>query len=112
MRGLLTKGVSWTWLPEHEHDFELVKQKLTSKTLVQPFNPMLKTILLTDASRLYGIGFCLVQEGANRQLSLIQCGSCSLTPTQQRYATVELELMAIQWAVKKCDYYLRGLPNF
>ena len=66
MRGLLTKGVAWTWLPEHEHDFELVKQKLTSKTLVHLFNPSLKTILLTDASCLYGIGFCLVQEGAQK----------------------------------------------
>ena len=43
---------------------------------------------------------------------LIQRGSCSLTPTQQRYATVELECMAIQWAIKKCEFYLRGLPNF
>ena len=43
---------------------------------------------------------------------LIQCGSCSLTPTQQRYATIELECMAIQWAVKKCEFYLQGLPYF
>ena len=43
---------------------------------------------------------------------LIQCGSCSLTPTQQRCATVELECMAIQWAITKCEFYLRGLPTF
>ena len=43
---------------------------------------------------------------------LIQCGSSALTPTQQRYATVELECLGIQWAVKKCDFYLRGLPHF
>ena len=67
IRGLLTKGVAWTWLPEHEHDFELVKQKLTSKTLVHPFNPSHKTILLTDTSQLNGIEFCLVQESTNRR---------------------------------------------
>ena len=43
---------------------------------------------------------------------LMQCGSCSLTPTQQRYTTVKLECMAIQWAIKKSEFYLRGLPTF
>ena len=43
---------------------------------------------------------------------MVQCGSCAVTPTQQRYATIELECLAIQWAIKKCDFYLRGLPNF
>ena len=56
--------------------------------------------------------FCLVQQDACKNLILVQCGSCSLTPAQQRYATIELELMAIQWATVKCDYYLRGLPTF
>ena len=67
--------------------------------------------MLTDASRLHRLGFALMQckEGEH---FLIQCGSCSLTPTQQRYVTVELECMAIQWAIKKSEFYLRGLPNF
>ena len=113
MRLLLKKGTAWVWLPEHEEDFKLVKKTLPSeKTMVKPFDADLQTILLTDASRLYGIGYCLVQKTAAGQLSLIQCGSCSLTGTQQRYATIELECMAIQWAVQKCDFYLRGLPNF
>ena len=43
---------------------------------------------------------------------MVQCGSCAVTPTQQRYATIELECLAIQWAIKKCDFYLRGLPKF
>ena len=30
----------------------------------------------------------------------------SLTPTQTRYAIIELECMAIQWAIQKCSYYL------
>ena len=43
---------------------------------------------------------------------MIQCGSRSLAPTQQRYATIELECLAIVWAIQKFDYYLRGLPHF
>ena len=29
--------------------------------------------------------------------------------TQQGYATIELECLAIVWAIQKCDYYLRGI---
>ena len=84
---------------------------LTSKTIVHPFNQEADTFLLTDASRLHGLGFALMQRKGGEHF-LIQCGSCSLPPTQQWYATVELECMAIQWAIKKSEFYLRGLPNF
>ena len=57
-------------------------------------------------------GYALVQRNRKGELSLIQCGSRSLTPTQQCYATIELECLAIVWAIQKCDYYLRGLPHF
>ena len=49
------KGTAWLWLSEHEEDFILVKKTLTSdKTMVKPFDVDLPTILLTNASRLYG----------------------------------------------------------
>ena len=93
-------------------EFQQVKLLLTTPTTVQPFNPSLDSILMTDASRLYSIGFALLQSLPNDKWSLIQCGSASLTPTQTRYATMELECMAIQRAILKCSYYLRGLPTF
>ena len=111
LRPLLKKETAWTWEKEQEKQFNDIKKFLTSKHLVKPFDPKLKTLLLTDASRLYGIGFALMQSETSG-LRLIQCGSKSLTPTQQRYATRELECMAIQWAVEKCDFYLRGLTQF
>ena len=51
-------------------------------------------MVLTDASRLHGIGFALIQV-YKEKLALIQCGSASLSPTQSRYSTVELECLAI-----------------
>ena len=57
MRKLLTKDTAWVWLPEHEQDFIKTKETLTNKTTVHPFDPDIPTILLTDASRLYGIGY-------------------------------------------------------
>ncbi|XP_047501826.1 uncharacterized protein K02A2.6-like [Penaeus chinensis] len=31
---------------------------------------------------------------------------------ETRYATIELELVAVVWAMMKCKYYLLGLPHF
>ena len=47
-----------------------------------------------------------------KQFSLVQCGSSSLTSAQGNYATIELECLAIQYALSKSKFYLRGLPNF
>ena len=111
IRPLMKKGTTWKWLPEHQAAFEKIKDIPTSDMLILPFDPNLETILLTNASRLHGKGFTLIQIKKGN-MRLIQCASSSLTPTHQRYAVCELEYMAVQWAIKKSDFYLRGLPHF
>ena len=112
LRPLTKKGVAWQWLEEHQTCFLQIKQLLTSKHVIKPFDQNLATFLLTDASRLHGLGFALMQEQQNGTMTLVQCGSKSLTDTQQRYATIEIECLGIQWAINKCDFYLRGLEHF
>ncbi|EFX73818.1 hypothetical protein DAPPUDRAFT_252666 [Daphnia pulex] len=34
------------------------------------------------------------------------------TDTESRYAVVELDLVAVGWEIRKCRFYLSGLPNF
>ena len=111
LRQLLRKDTPWVWLPEHTSDSTKTKAALTSPTTLQPFDPRVKTVVLTDASRLHGIGFALVQTYKDK-LALIQCGSASLSPTQSRYSTVELECLAIVHAIQKCHYYLAGVQQF
>ena len=113
MRSLLKKDSAWIWLPEHQSEFDRMRKLLSSELLVKPFDPNLDTFLVTDASRLYGLGYGLFQKNpASQRDQLVQCGSCSLTDTQRRYATIELEMLAIVWAIRKLDFYLRGLPTF
>ncbi|XP_064085391.1 uncharacterized protein K02A2.6-like [Macrobrachium nipponense] len=45
-------------------------------------------------------------------MRLVQCGSRFLTDTETRYATIELELLAVTWAIAKCRLYLSGLQHF
>ena len=46
---LLKKGTTWNWLPEHQNAFEKIKDSLTSDMIIQPFDPNLDTVLLTNA---------------------------------------------------------------
>jgi hypothetical protein len=113
LRGLLRKNIAYQWLPDHQAAFDKVKDILTSSEgpVLAHFNPKLPTTLLTDASRLKGLGFALVQTNPDGSTSLVQCGSRFLTDAETRYAVCELESLAIQWSVYKCRLYLLGL-NF
>ena len=72
---LLKKGNAWVWEIEQEEEFNKIKNLLTSPTIAKPFDDANDTILLTDASRLHGLGYALVQRNRKGELSLIQCGS-------------------------------------
>ena len=111
IRELLGKGKTFQWLPEHAFEFENAKRVLSESMLNRHFDPEKHVYLLTDASRHHGLGFALCQYDGEQPV-IVTCGSKSLTPTQQRYATVELECLGIVWAMHKCAFYLRGLPNF
>jgi hypothetical protein len=111
LRPLLKKNAVFLWLPEHEEAFARVKDALTSPLVVRFFDPDLPTELLTDASRLKGLGYALVQRDGEG-MRLIKCGSRSLSPAETRYATIELEALAIHWAIASCRFYLVGGPKF
>merc|ERR1712020_310447 len=98
-------------LPAHQEEFAKAKEQLASEMLVKYFDPSLPTELLTDASKLQGLGYALVRQ-ADGQLRLIQCGSRSLTSAEKNYAVIELEALAIQWAIQKSRHYLLGLQKF
>ena len=115
LHGLLKKGVAFCWLLDHTLAFETLKQTLIKVIAVHHFDSCLHTKLIMDASKLNGIGFVLIQTSdadSFKPISLLQFGSCSLTSTERNYATIEMEFLGIQWALKKCDYFLRGLESF
>ena len=87
-------------------------------------------VLITDASRI-GPGFVLVQPEVDDPAfdkngylittsptsytikkhpkgRLVMCGSRFISATELNYAVVELEMLALVWAVQKCRLYLAG----
>ena len=112
MRSMLKKGADWAWDEKKQEEFDKAKRNLTESQKLRPFDPDLPVKLLTDASRLHGLGFVLLQIGKAGEFTLVQCGSCSLTDAQTHYSTIELECLGIVWSSLKCDFYLRGLQSF
>ena len=111
LRDLLRPQHTWAWTETHTQAFEAVKSTLISPPVLAFFNPSLPTALQTDASRLNGLGYALLQRHGD-QWRLVQCGSRFLSDTESRYATIELELLAVTWAARKCHLFLAGLPSF
>ena len=112
MRELLRRGVAWNWTPEIDAEFVRAKSILAKAPVVQPFDPELPTVLLTDASALYGMGYALCQRNGQGHLQLVSCGSKSLSPAETRYAVIELECLAIKYGILDNEYYLRGMKEF
>ena len=111
LRPLLKASNEFVWLPEHDTAFDKVKKALVSPPILVPFDIGKKTVLLTDASRLNGLGYALMQQHGD-SYRLVQCGSRFVSETESRYSMVELELLAIVWSVKKLRVFLAGLPGF
>ena len=101
----------YVWLPDHDQALALAKQQLVSSPVLAFFDLNKPTRLCTDASR-QGIGFVLQQQSPTGQWSLIQAGSRFLSEAESRYAVIELEMLAVTWAVMKCKMFLNGLQTF
>ena len=108
---LLKKNTAYVWLFEHQEAFKNLKSDLISTLSLNHFDPSWNTKLDTDASRLKGLGFVLMQHKDDK-IKVIQCGSRSLSAAEKNYSTLELELTAIVWAVQKCNFFLKGIEHF
>ena len=112
LRQLLRPRNAWLWTPAHDQAFAAVKVALLSPPVLDFFDPLRRTVLETDAARSGGLGFCLRQLDNAGRWRLIQCGSRFLSETESRYAVIELELLALAWACRKCSIYLSGMQQF
>jgi hypothetical protein len=91
---LLKKGIKFVWDEKCENTFEILKQHLTSATvLAQPDNSKPYEVYC-DASGT-GLGCVLMQE--NR---VIAYASRALRPHEKNYPTHDLELAAVVHALK------------
>ena len=109
LRPLLKTSNDFMWDVMHTEAFNATKTELISPSVLQFFQPGQALRLETDASALKGLGYALWQ-WQDGKWRLIQCGSRYLSDAESRYAIIELELLAVVWAVHKCSLFLSGTP--
>ena len=103
---LLKKNVEFIWTDKHEEIFNWLKQRLITPPILQYPDYNVPFILFTDASY-QGIGAVLAQIKDKKEY-VIAYASRTLSPAEKNYSTVELECLAVVWAVKYFRHYIHG----
>nr|CAI5841376.1 unnamed protein product [Callosobruchus analis] len=107
LTNLLRKKTAWSWTENHNKAVRELKSALTSNPVLIIFDPTLKTILYTDASR-DGIGGILIQITSKGEQPVAYY-SKQTSSAEKKYHSFELELLAIVSSIKKFRHYLLGI---
>lgn len=102
LRNLEKKNVAWEWNSTHDEVFGKIKKLIAEAPVLKYFDGNSEITLQCDAS-MSGIGAVLLQNGQP-----VAYASKALTDTEQRYAQIEKELLAIVFASFRFEQYIYG----
>ena len=103
LRELLKKNVPWHWTEKHQSAFDKIKEILSTSQVLRFYDVAKPVVLQTDASK-RGLGAALLQEGFP-----VAYASRTMTATQERYAQIEKELLAVVFACER--FHQPGIPG-
>lgn len=107
LRDLLSTKNMWYWGHDQQKAFHNLKHELSSPPVLQLYNPNKPQKISADASS-FGLGAVMLQKEGD-VWSPVAYASRSLTPTEQRYAQVEKEALALTWACERFNDFILGL---
>ena len=99
LRDLTKKHAPYAWGPEHNQAFD-IKKEIVQAPILRYYDLKKETVLQTDAS-IKGQRACLLQDGHP-----IYFASKSLQDVECRYIAIELEALAVAWAMEKFHHFL------
>ena len=104
---LLKKDAPWKWTMECERAFASIKQILVSPLALVHYDPSLPLVMAADASN-SGVGAVIYHRYPDGTEKAIAHASKTLTQTEQHYAQIEKEALALIYGTHKFDQFLRG----
>ncbi|GBM45606.1 Retrovirus-related Pol polyprotein from transposon gypsy [Araneus ventricosus] len=96
------KNVSFRWSKEQEKAFQSIKMLVTTTPVLGYYDPNKEVTIQVDASK-NGLGATLMQEGKPAMFA-----SRSLNKTEQQYAQIEKECLAIVFACERFHQFIYG----
>ena len=102
LRRLTDKNEDWKWTDTHQRAFDSICKAVTCAPVLKYFNVNQSVVIQCDASQV-GLGATLLQNDHP-----VAYASRSLTLTEQRYAQIEKECLAIVFACEKFEHYILG----
>ena len=105
LRQLLESSVEWHWTEHQDQAITQVKKEISSSPTLKYYDPKLETMVSVDASK-YELGAVLLQK--HKSWDPVAYASRSLTKTEQNYAQIEKETMAIVFGTQRFHDYIYG----
>ena len=95
------------WGNAQRKAFKQIKVELARTPVLALYDPIKETKVAADASS-YGIGGVVLQLQPDKSWRPISFLSRALTPTESRYAQIEMEALALTWACERSWEYITG----
>ena len=111
LRKLTSPNVRFAWSEDLNKELEEVKNRIKSRVQLSPLDLSRPIHIHTDAAQTVGMAYVLCQPRTDDEKdgkNIITCNSTHFKDAQKNYSPFECELLAIQWATKSLDYYIRG----
>lgn len=102
LRCLLKKNAEWSWDAVHDAAVLRLKEALCSAPVLALYSNEKPVLISVDASSI-ALGAVLLQDSRP-----VEFASLTLTDTQQRYAQIEKEMLAIVFALERFHQYTFG----
>ena len=99
IRELSKDKVLFNWGPEHQSAFTQMKKEIANAPKLAYYNQKKQTVLQTDASSKVQVH---VYSKKKNQFILLK----ALTDGQWGYVAIELEFLAVAWAMEKFHHFL------
>ena len=102
LQHLLHADVPWSWDGVRQRAFDNLEAVITPTPALK-FYDVSKSVMLTCEASFGGLGAACLQDGLP-----VAYASRSLTKTEQNYAHIEKELLAVTFASNKFHHYILG----
>ncbi|CAB4022967.1 Hypothetical predicted protein, partial [Paramuricea clavata] len=110
LRELTKKHARFVWNTEYQTAYEVLIARFKQNTLLQYFEMSTQTFLFTDAHQT-GLGAMLAQGDSIENARPVAIASRTTNAAEQRYPQIDLEALAIDFALRRFRQYIVGSPT-